>query len=330
MTMETSSVSRSLTEAISHWADPACLVDGEGRVMIASRGLAKLADRELEELKGLDPELLLQSADDTTTAVWQTELLDQDGSRMDLMVVEPDRDHLAASGRTVQPPGIDLDRLNAIGEIVPPLFHDLNNMLGSISGLSELAAMKLPDDDPMKDRLGKVVDTVTRASALGRQISLLARTPVESPSRVEMIDLIEEAMVLARSYLNRGVVIETRWPDSRLATDLHPSSLRHLVVEIILAAGIVLQDREGAVEWAIAHGDREGSGQPTAVLTVTATLADPTFESSDPFPIGFFRRIATISSLANSFGGAMSPVRLYQPAGFSLAITLPVKENKAL
>lgn len=249
---------------------------------------------------------------------------------MDLMVVEPSRDHLAASGRTVLPPGIDLDRLNAIGEVVPPLFHDLNNMLGSISGISELAAMKLPDDDPMKERLNRVVDTVTRASALGRQISLLARTPPAAPPRSELISLIDEAMVLARSYLNRGIAIETRWPDSRLATGLHPSTLRHLVVEIILATGIVLQDQEGSVEWALTHGHREGTRRPTAVLSVTATLTEPGLQADDPFPIGFFRRIATIASLANSFGGSMKPVRLSQPTGFSLSVTLPVEENTAL
>ena len=232
-------------------------------------------------------------------------------------------------GRTVLPPGIDLDRLNAIGKVVPPLFHDLNNMLGSISGISELAAMKLPDDDPMKERLSRVVDTVTRASALGRQISLLARTPPASPPRSEMVSLIDEAMVLARSYLNRGIAIETRWPESRLATALHPSVLRHLVVEIILIAGIVLRDQEGKVEWSLAHGDREGTRQPTAVLTVTA-LTGPDSEIDDPYPIGFFRRIATIASLANSFGGSMKPVRLNQPTGFSLSIILPVEENSAL
>lgn len=330
MTMETSSVPKSLTDAIRQWTDPACLVDGEGRVMIASAGLGKLSDRNIDELKGMDPELLLQSVDGDKAAIWQTELLDPDGDRMDLMVVEPSHEHLAASGRTVLPPGIDLDRLNAIGEVVPPLFHDLNNMLGSISGISELAAMKLPDDDPMKERLSRVVDTVTRASALGRQISLLARTPPASPPRSEMVSLIDEAMVLARSYLNRGIAIETRWPESRLATALHPSTLRHLVVEMILTAGIVLQDQEGRVEWSLAHGDREGTRRPTAVLTVTAALTDPDSKIEDPYPIGFFRRIATIASLANSFGGSMKPVRLNQPAGFSLSVTLPVEENTAL
>lgn len=330
MTMDTSSVSKSLTEAIRQWTDPACLIDGEGRVMIASAGLGKLSDRNIDDITGMDPELLLQPVDGKLGAIWQTELLGPDGDRMDLMVVEPSHDHLAASGRTVLPPGIDLDRLNAIGEVVPPLFHDLNNMLGSISGISELAAMKLPDGDPMKERLSRVVDTVTRASALGRQISMLARTPPVAPPRSEMISLIDEAMVLARSYLNRGIAIETRWPEARLATDLHPSTLRHLVVEIILAAGIVLRDQEGKVEWALAHGDREGTRQPTAILTVTAGLTDPNIHPEDPFPVGFFRRVATIASLANSFGGEAKPVRLNQAPGFSLSVTLPVAENTAL
>jgi hypothetical protein len=329
MTTETNSVSDSLTEAIRQWKDPACLVDGEGRVMVASSGLAGLADRQAEELTGMDPELLLQSAEGEKAAIWQTELLGPDGVRMDLLVVEPGRNHLATSGRTVRSPGIDLDRLDAIGEVVPPLFHDLNNMLGSISGLSELAAMKLPDDDPMKERLGRVVDTVTRASALGRQISMLARTPAEAPPRSELVSLIDEAMVLARSFLNRGIAIETRWPESRLTTDLHPSTLRHLVVEIILAAGIVLQDQEGEVVWTLAPGEREGK-QPTAILSVTAGLVESTDSSDNPLPIGFFRRAATLSSLANSFGGSMSPVRLSEPAGFSLSVTLPVEENSAL
>ncbi|MEZ5278661.1 MAG: hypothetical protein R3F07_19930 [Opitutaceae bacterium] len=328
---------RSLSEALSQWPTPACLVDGEGRVAAGSAGLAELTGTALDDLKGLDPQLLIQGIGDGHAATWMAEIVDGDGDRIDLLVVEAGEGHLSASGRTVLSPGLSLDRLAAIGEVAPPLFHDLNNMLGSISGIAELAAMKLPDGDPMKQRLGRVVDTVIRASALGRQISLLVRTPPESPARVELIELVEEAMVLARSFLNRGITIETRWPEHPVATELHPSSLRHLVVEIVLAAGVVLQDQEGSITWTIAKGGREDTGRPTACLTVTAAPlrdsdnpADPADSTSLAFTPGFFRKIATISSLANSFGGHVDPVRLEAESGFSLTLTLPVCENTAL
>lgn len=298
-----------------------------------------MAGQSVEDLGGLDPELLLQSIDGGDPATWQTELVDSGGARVDLLVVEPRRDQLAASGRTVRSPGNDLDRLNAIGEVVPTLFHDLNNMLGSISGISELAAMKLPDGDPMQERLNRVVDTVIRASSLSRQISLLVRTPPEKTPLVDLVGLVDEAMVLARSYLNRGITLETSWPETRLATDLHPSSLRHLVVEIILTAGIVLGETGGSVQWTMAQGERETTGRPTVLLTVTVgrdpepveekKTAEGGRDLSSFFPLELFRRFATISSLANSFGGGVSPVTLREPPGFTITITLPVSENTA-
>lgn len=338
--METGTATSPITESLSQWTEPACLVNGEGRVLLASAGFGELAGQAVESLSGLDPELLLQSIDGGEPATWQAELVDPEGTRMDLLVVESKRDQLTASGRTVRSPGTDLDRLNAIGEVVPTLFHDLNNMLGSISGISELAAMKLPEGDPMQERLNRVVDTVIRASALSRQVSLLVRTPPEKTPLVDLVDLIDEAMVLARSYLNRGIALETSWPETRLATDLHPSSLRHLVVEIILAAGIVLDETGGSVQWTLAHGERETTGRPTVLLTVTARRSPEPAGDKEPgpggretssfFPLELFRRFATISSLANSFGGGLSPVALREPPGFAIAITLPVSENTAL
>jgi len=338
--METGNTRTPLAESLRQWPQPACLVNGEGRVLLASKGLEELAGQAVADLTGLDPDLLLQSIENGEPATWQTELIDSAGIRLDLLVVEPNRDQLATSGRTVRSPGIDLDRLNAIGEVVPALFHDLNNMLGSISGISELAAMKLPEGDPMQERLNRVVDTVIRASSLSRQISLLVRTPPEKTPLVDLVSLIDEAMVLARSYLNRGITLETSWLETHLATDLHPSNLRHLVVEIILAAGIVLGETGGAVQWTLAHGERETTGRPTALLTVTADRNPSTEEDSkagtDPgesastFPLGLFRRFATISSLANSFGGSVSPITLRKPPGFEISITLPVVVNTAL
>jgi hypothetical protein len=334
MTMEPDCAPHSITESIRQWSDPACLVDGEGRVHLASAGLVQLAGDAFTDLTGVDPQLLLQSIEGGEAAAWQIELKEPTGDRLDLLVIEPNRGQLTSSGRTVISPGMNLDRLSAIGEIAPPLFHDLNNMLGSISGIAELAAMKMPDGDPMKERLNRVVDTVIRASSLGRQISLFVRTPLEQPPRVELIELVEDAMVLARSYLSRGITIETRWPETRLATDLHPNSLRHLVVEVILATGIVLRDQEGIVTWSIARGESEDAGQPTARLRATAMLSQPDNRKAagmgDLFPIGFFRRIATIASLANSFGGNLEPIHLLETPGFELTVSLPVCENTAL
>ena len=338
--METDSATGPLTDSLSRWTEPACLVDGEGRVLLASIGLGKLAGQAVEDLSGLDPELLLQSIDGGESATWQTELVDPAGARVNLLVVEPKRGQLTASGRTVRSPGIDLDRLNAIGEVVPTLFHDFNNMLATISGISELAAMKLPEGDPMQGRLNRVVDTVTRASALSRQISLLVRTPPEKAPLVDLVDLVDEAMVLARSYLNRGITLETSWPDNRLATDLHPSNLRHLVVEIILAAGAILGETGGSVQWTLANGERETTGRPTVLLTVNASRSEDTAVDANPegndrdlssfFSLELFRRFATISSLANSFGGGVSPVALREPPGFAITITLPVCAAGAL
>jgi hypothetical protein len=152
--------------------------------------------------------------------------------------------------------------------------------------------------------------------------------------------LVDEAMVLARSFLNRGITLETSWPENRLATDLHPSSLRHLVVETILAAGAVLGETGGSVHWTLANGERETPGRPTVLLAVNASRNEDTAADTDSgengrdlssfFSIELFRRFATISSLANSFGGGVSPVALRDPPGFAIKITLPVSGTGAL
>ena len=58
--------------------------------------------------------------------------------------------------------------------------HELNNLLTAIRGYTQLARESLPEGDPVRDDLDRVLDAAHRAAGLTRRL-LDAQPPDEGP-----------------------------------------------------------------------------------------------------------------------------------------------------
>lgn len=103
-----------------------------------------------------------------------------------------------------------VEKMNAIGQLVGGIAHDFNNMLGGIVGAAEMLQVYLPDDQKAQKFHRLILDTADRAAELiGKLLTLSRRTPPKN-SLVDMHQVIRETIVLLENTVDPRISLETR------------------------------------------------------------------------------------------------------------------------
>ena len=106
-------------------------------------------------------------------------------------------------------------KMEAIGHLAGGIAHDFNNLLTPIMGYAEMVRHQLPDDSPLYDKLGGVVNAAGKARDLTRQLLTFGRKQVLS---IVTIDL--NAVVSGF----RDIIRRTIREDIELVLDLDAAS----------------------------------------------------------------------------------------------------------
>jgi two-component system, cell cycle sensor histidine kinase and response regulator CckA len=78
------------------------------------------------------------------------------------------------------------EKLDAIGRMASGVAHDFNNMLTAIIGYSNLALLKMPEDDPVREDIIRVRDSGERAVELTQQLLAFGRRQMLAPSAIDL------------------------------------------------------------------------------------------------------------------------------------------------
>ncbi len=114
------------------------------------------------------------------------------------------------------------ERLEAIGRLAGGVAHDFNNLLVTVLGSVELALVQEPADAPVRQHLARIGDAAQSAAELVRQILTFGRKDTPSPTPLDPVVVVGEALSLARAALPSGITL-------------------HVVAEPV--GGVVLADR---------------------------------------------------------------------------------------
>ena len=158
-------------------------------------------------------------------------------------------------------------KMDALGQLAGGIAHDLNNMLAGIMGSADMLLRQRPQD-PRTERYLRLISTTSeRAAALISRLLAFARHQPCAAASVEMHGLIQDAVLLLNSSLDRRIVVQT---------DLTASSSR------VLGDGALLQSTLLNLAINGAHAMPDGGR-----ITIRTTLAEPTeAEHQDPvFPL---------------------------------------------
>lgn len=83
-------------------------------------------------------------------------------------------------------------KMEAIGRLAGGIAHDFNNVLTVIMGQSNLALLRLSEDDPLRQKLERIKVAGERAAALTRQLLAFSRKQMLQPHIVCLNSIVEE------------------------------------------------------------------------------------------------------------------------------------------
>jgi PAS domain S-box-containing protein len=121
-------------------------------------------------------------------------------------------------------------KMEAVGRLSGGVAHDFNNMLGVILGFTDLAALKLPKEDPIQMYLEEVKTAAQRSADITRQLLAFARKQIIAPEVLDLNDTIANMLKMLKRLI--GEDIDLLW---KPAEDLWPVMMDPAQVDQILA-----------------------------------------------------------------------------------------------
>lgn len=233
-------------------------------------------------------------------------------------------------------------RLQSLGTLAAGIAHDFNNILTAIGANAEFAREAGAAPEDVSEALAEIQQATRRATTLVRQILAFGN---EQPARKETLDIrkvIGEVLDLLRSSLPPQVEIATDFGSAPLLTQIDPTQLHQVVLNLVTNAVHALGERGTVDVVAQPYLHRSGAGGleladgKYARLSVTdsgrgmdeATLAqafDPFF-TTKPTGEGTGLGLSIVHGIMRGHGGAIR-VRSELGAGTSFDLYFPVVED---
>jgi two-component system, cell cycle sensor histidine kinase and response regulator CckA len=99
------------------------------------------------------------------------------------------------------------DRLASVGQLAAGMAHDFNNLLTAIGGYGELIQLDARADQVIRKRAGIIVEQVSRAGVLIRQILDFSRKSIMTVQPMDLSKLVKETVSLLERTMPENILI---------------------------------------------------------------------------------------------------------------------------
>lgn len=142
-------------------------------------------------------------------------------------------------------------KMEAIGTLAAGITHDFNNILSMIIGNTELAAKDIANDDPVKDKLEKVLTASFRARDVVRQLLHFCRKSIEDRKPLFPIPLIKESLKLIKASIPKTIKVIEDFPEKSLALLADQTQIHQVVINLCTNAVHAMTENGGILEISI-------------------------------------------------------------------------------
>ena len=123
-------------------------------------------------------------------------------------------------------------KMEAIGTLAGGIAHDFNNILGIILVNTDMALEDIPNGNPVRTNIHRIVQASTRARDLVKQILIYSRNADRKLIPLMPGSLVKETMQFLRSTTPASVKIEQHINDDFRAVLIDPAQLQQLLVNL--------------------------------------------------------------------------------------------------
>jgi len=134
--------------------------------------------------------------------------------------------------------------MEALGTLAGGVAHDFNNIIGAISGYTEMAQRSL--DTPAKARscLTQVMNAAQRARELVGQILAFSRSRRHTLSAINLQDIVYEVVELLRPDIGERIKIETNIDTSCSAVMADPVQMHQVIMNLCTNALHAMEEQD--------------------------------------------------------------------------------------
>jgi two-component system cell cycle sensor histidine kinase/response regulator CckA len=246
--------------ALEAAANAILITDSEGRIVWANSAFTTLTGYSREEILGKNPRVLKSGEQPknyyaemwstiSSGQVWQGEIINRrkDGTiYTEDMTITP----LAANAghqtnkyyiaikqdvterRTLQKQLQQAQKMEAVGRLAGGVAHDFNNMLGVISGYSELLKLQGNLDEKALHYSEEIHVAAKRAASLTQQLLAFSRKQIIQPRVVELNDLVKNLGNMLRRLIGDDIELALKFScsDSRVKVD--PGQIEQVIMNL--------------------------------------------------------------------------------------------------
>ncbi|MFN4258179.1 MAG: response regulator [Gemmataceae bacterium] len=138
--------------------------------------------------------------------------------------------------RRLQEQLLQVQKMEAFGQLAGGVAHDFNNLLTIVIGYSEILLESISADNPCREPIVEIRNAADRAAALIRQLLALSRKQILAPQELNLNNLVSDTEKLLRRYIGKDIRLIMR-----LAPDLglvmaDPNQMRQVLVNLAMNA----------------------------------------------------------------------------------------------
>ncbi|GMV22449.1 MAG: hypothetical protein AMXMBFR57_23980 [Acidimicrobiia bacterium] len=127
-------------------------------------------------------------------------------------------------------------KVETIGLLASGIAHDFNNLLTVINGTAELAAARLPDQDPASRDLAAITAVGRQAADLTRQLlSFTRKTPVQVTT-FDLNQTVSNIALLANRLLAKSIKVSIRQSEQPLPVVGNPGTFDQVLLNLVVNA----------------------------------------------------------------------------------------------
>lgn len=208
-------------------------------------------------------------------------------------------------------------KMEAVGQLAGGVAHDFNNLLTGIGGYCELVLSELDAGTPMRRDMESVLQLVSRAADLTRQLSLFSRRETFGFRVLNLNDLVENSGKLLARLVSETIELETV-----VAADVgnvrgDPGQLEQVLMNLVIKEALIGLEG-GSEHFAVVSVTDSGHGM---TQETQGHVFEPFFTTKDRGK-GTGLGLATVYGIAQEHGGVIT-VDSAPGAGSTFRVYLP-------
>ncbi len=238
-------------------------------------------------------------------------------------------------------------RLESVGRLAGGLAHDFANLISAVTGGCHALEALVPPQGDASELLDEIREAAERASALTRQLLVIARRDSMEPRVVDVVRLVADASAMMRRVLGEDIDLTLELGSDELLVSVDPSSFVQVLMNLAANASDTMPSagtvRIGARSVLVTpEQSRRRSGlRPGTYVLLTFSDTGPGIPSAllahvfEPFSLTSAERrenglgLAVAHGIVAQAGGSLE-VSSVEDLGTTFSIFLPFVEGPRL